>query len=108
MKRYVLTHPQMGIYLGSAMGLGFWSKWDTVGQDCAVTFASPEEINRVVETWDDPTPGREGRAVAVEVARQGERDFEQKVGDHWYATIAECVAAGLEAWDPGPYARGRT
>ena len=35
--RFVLYHPEDGVYLGGFMGLGFWSNLDPVGQPEAVT-----------------------------------------------------------------------
>jgi len=34
----VLYNEEMGIYLGSCMGMGFWTKLDSVGQDAVVVF----------------------------------------------------------------------
>ena len=31
-ERYVLVHPDMGVFVGCALGLAFWSKLDCVGQ----------------------------------------------------------------------------
>lgn len=86
-KRYVLYDPEMGIYLGHCMGLGFWSKLDSVRQDRACTFESVEDMEVWVATWEFTPPNR--RAVPVEVA-----------GEDEYATIEECTAAGLPAWQP--------
>lgn len=52
MQRYVLYHDEMGIYLGSCMGLGFWTKLDPVGQNEAVTFESSEQALKHASTWD--------------------------------------------------------
>lgn len=51
--RFVITHPQMGVYLGNCMGLGFWSKMDTVGQNAAVTFASVTSAEAHISSWDE-------------------------------------------------------
>lgn len=82
--RFVLVHPEMGIYLGNCLGLGFWSKLDPVGQPSACTFADENEMRTHVATWESPVEGWSARAVA------GTKSDE--------ATIAECVAAGLEPW----------
>jgi hypothetical protein len=94
-QRFVLYSEQEGIYLGNAMGLGFWSKLDPVGQDVAVTFATPEEAVGHVRTWDNPERFLKkvrARAVMIE--------------DTAYATIPELVAAGLPAWDPDAVYQG--
>lgn len=82
---YLITHPERGIYLGSAMGMGFWSKCDPVGQPSAVTFPSREEANQYMASWDGGTPpGIELVAVTPD--------------DGQYASIQACVDAGLEGW----------
>lgn len=87
MKRLVIFDDEMGIYLGSCIGLGFWSKLDPVGQTHAVTFESDESIAFVMSHWECGPPNN-WRAVPVDVA----------TGD--YASIAECEAAGLPGWNP--------
>jgi len=84
--RYALVHPEMGIYLGSAMGLGFWSKLDPVGQPAAVTFDSEQQAHDVVKTWDAPVTGYTLHAVEIAYGV--------------YATVDECVRAGLPKWNP--------
>jgi hypothetical protein len=49
--RYVLVHPEMGIYLGECLGFGFWSKLDPVNQPSAVTFVSEADANDYMSTW---------------------------------------------------------
>lgn len=81
---------EAGVYLGNCMGLGFWSKLDPVGQDVAVTFATPEALAAHVATWDSPMQGGVW-PVAVEPS------------GGIYATIDDCFHVGLETWDPnGP------
>ena len=41
MKAIVIFHEEMGVYLGNALGLGFWSMLDPAGQTSAVCF--PDE-----------------------------------------------------------------
>jgi hypothetical protein len=86
MKRFVLVHKEAGVYLGSCMGLGFWSQWDAVGQDHAVAFASQKEAEDYAASWDKPMAGLS--TIAVETT------------DAHYASVNECVAAGLPAWNP--------
>ena len=81
----VITSPEMGIYLGNCMGMGFWSKLDAVDQPSAVTFVSKEDAIDFMKTWDSGIP--EGV------------DFKEVVSDDGqFASIAACVAAGLEPW----------
>jgi hypothetical protein len=89
MKRFVICSERDGVYIGSAMGLGFWSLLDPVGQEAAVTFESVEQAKEVMATWECVAELGELRLVEVEA----------DVHDH-YASVASCVAAGLPAWDP--------
>lgn len=82
---FVLTHPQMGIYLGCCMGLGFWSKLDPGGQPSACAFPSIEEAKQHMFTWDGGVP--EGVTFAEVIA-----------DEPGYVSIAACVAAGLVGW----------
>lgn len=99
--RFVLVHPEMGIYLGSCMGMGFWSKLDPVGQPCAVTFENRVEADDVMQSWDN---GRPDGVVIWPVVPDGHRPdghvsrMPSEVCG--YASVAACVAAGLDAWDP--------
>lgn len=89
-RRFIVVSDEWGVYLGSCMGLGFWSAMDPVGQDAAITFASESEadqfIGRLFKTVDRVPPTR---ILPVDVT-----------GD--YASIEACVAAGASAWDPAP------
>jgi hypothetical protein len=53
MKRILLINRKdgWGIYLGSAMGMGFWTLMDCVGQPSAVTFPSEISARDYVRTW---------------------------------------------------------
>lgn len=85
--RWVLYSPKNGIFLGSCLGLGFWSKLDPVGQDAAPTFPESRTALDVAQGWDDCPKD----IMSVEV---------RTLGEDRYATIAECVAAGLPEWTP--------
>lgn len=85
---FVLVHPELGVYLGNALGLGFWSKLDNAGQNSAVTFPSPEAALEHAGTWDTQQDG----LTTVQVNSDS--------GD--WASIEVCVAAGLEPWNPNP------
>lgn len=91
--RWAMVHPELGIYLGSCMGLGFWSLLDPVGQPVAVTFASPQEGRECAASWDDqPSTDKLRAAIAFRPVAVAAADG--------YATIEECVAAGLPTWNP--------
>jgi hypothetical protein len=86
MMRFVITHPGYGIYLGSCLGLGFWSKMDPAGQDSAVTFPSTAEAQEHADGWESKLEGLS--FVAVEADKDGE----------WASRMA-CFKAGLEPWE---------
>jgi len=81
--RVVITHPEMGIYVGSAIGFGFWSKLDSVGQDSVVTFENEDDARDYVRSWaennDDSAYGYHQVSTVLKE----------------YAEIPELIAAGL-------------
>ena len=83
--RYVLYNDELGIYLGSCLGLGFWSKLDPVGQDSAVTFPSEASCAAHMESWDRSVDG----CILVAVN-----------AEDTYASVEQCVEAGLPGWNP--------
>ncbi len=87
-KQYVLTHEEMGIFLGMALGMGFWSKIDPVGQPSACAFDTKDEALYFAKETH-PRSFQEIKAVEVDTG-----------SDPGYVTIAECVAAGLPEWKP--------
>jgi hypothetical protein len=87
MERYVLFQKDWGVYLGGCMGLGFWTKLDPVGQDCACVFKKEADVHAHIGTWETKPPD-DYKTVKVETKND------------LYATMAECVAAGLPEWDP--------
>lgn len=50
----LITRPDFGIYVGHALGFGFWSLLDTAGQDCAVTFPDEAAARDHISSWDNP------------------------------------------------------
>lgn len=82
--RLLLVHPEMGVYLGSCMGLGFWSKLDPVGQVVAVTFESEKVVREVIDSWDSPI---EKWCTVPVVADVGH-----------YASQTSCIQSGVESW----------
>jgi hypothetical protein len=87
MTRYVLYNKELGVYLGSSMGMGFWSNLDPVGQAHAVSW--PEEmldvVREFIDSWDDPV---DVEMVPVKTSTQD-----------GYVTMTECVEAGLPGWN---------
>lgn len=82
--RYLLVHPEYGIYLGNCLGLGFWSKVDPVGQPAAVTFQTEADAEAHMDDWGTPRP--EGYYLHP-------IDTEQD-----YAIVTQCILAGLDGW----------
>lgn len=87
MTRYLLYSEDYGIYLGSFLGMGFWSSLDSAGQDEAITFESEKFAINFMKTWESQVP--DVKIIPIEI-REG----------NWYATIEQCVAIGLPAWNP--------
>jgi len=82
---FLIVHPEYGVYLGSHMGRGYWSKVASVGQPAAVTFATRQEALDYMAEWSvSPPPGID--LVPVQADGPG------------YATIAACVRAGAPGW----------
>ena len=88
MKRYLLIHPTFGVFLGHALGLGFWSKSDASGQTSACTFPSPEVAHQFASTWHTQVDGLTTLPV----------EADQKEGPHFYASMAACIKAGADGW----------
>ena len=85
-QRYALYTEDKGIFLGMCLGLGFWSKLYPAGQDHAptcLTRESAELMRKDLQLPQDTT-----------------RILMLHTKDSTYATIEECVAAGVERWDP--------
>lgn len=85
--RFILFSKENGIYLGSCMGLGFWSLLDPVGQDSACTFSSEQEALDWVNTWETK-PNIFWSLEAIEVQCEGD-----------YITRDECIRNGFPGWE---------
>lgn len=85
MKKFIITNKDWGVYLGSFLGLGFWSKLDPAGQPCACVFDSENDANQYIKTWES----RPDSAITI---------VKVNVKNEDYATIEECVTAGQERW----------
>lgn len=85
MNKLVIYTEDEGVYLGSCLGLGFWSKLDPVGQQSAVTFENAEEVAIHIQNWPDDQKVKL-RLVEVIPDLDG------------YASIQAIVHAGLPGW----------
>ncbi len=83
MRTYAVVHPQEGVYLGHALGLGFFSLLDSVGQTQAVVFPSRQAARDHVASWDSSNNPDDYRYVALSTASPE------------FATIVELKEAGL-------------
>ena len=86
----LIVHDEWGIYLGSFLGLGFWTRLDAAGSTSAVTFPSLAAARTLIESW---------RPVGID--RHDPDDFnyvEVMVKESGTATMEECVAAGQKSW----------
>lgn len=81
--RTVIVHDMMGIFLGVALGLGFWSLLEPAGQVAAVCFDSEEDARNFVSLWEVKTDPDIFRYVSVE-SENGE-----------WASISELIKGGL-------------
>ncbi|WP_298705608.1 hypothetical protein [Variovorax gossypii] len=82
---FVISHPEMGVFLGLSMGFAFWSKLDPVGQDHAPAFDNEAQAEEFMAKWDN---GRPQGVSLVPVLP----DLDG------YVSVATCVAAGLPGW----------
>ncbi len=80
--KVVIVHPEMGIYLGGFLGLGFFSVLDSAGQHHATTFPTVEASREHVISWDANNDPDAYRYVEMD-------------GDGEWATVEELEAAGL-------------
>lgn len=82
MKRIALTHPEKGVYLGQAMGLGFFSLLDCVGQSSAYVFANEETARRLIGRLDVDCDPNAYRLYPVETREE-------------YADVVTLLHAGI-------------
>jgi hypothetical protein len=91
----IILSASMGVYLGSCMGLGFWSKLDPAGQDEAVTFPAPGIAMAHVAEWES----------LADHPCDLTYPFVSDANSDGYATEAECVDAGAAPWIIVPNAK---
>lgn len=83
MLRWVIFHPEEGIYLGNCMGFGFFSLLDSVGQEQAVVFISNRQAKDHIRAWDTDNNPDNYKFIQLEC----DNDL--------YATIEELKEGGL-------------
>ena len=70
MQRIIVIHDEMGIYIGSCIGLGFWTLLDSVGQHSVVTFSTVEEARNMIANWEEhnnPDEYKYGKVVCKNI-----------------------------------------
>ncbi|MEG0869229.1 MAG: hypothetical protein RSG77_19615 [Hafnia sp.] len=82
----VVTHNKMGVYLGSCVGMDFWSKGNAVGMGAAMAFKSEQEALDHFSTVESPPDALQ--FITVEADLQDGR----------FASMAACECAGIETW----------
>lgn len=83
--KVVICSDELGVYLGSFMGLGFWSKLDPAGQNFAVCFDDKGDAQSHVNSWDE-IPCSDIEFILVETSQEG------------WATMDECNNSGIDKW----------
>jgi hypothetical protein len=94
--RFILCHPEHGVYLGSCMGLGFWSKLDPAGQDCAPTFETQDLAMEYVDSWDLAGMSKEERKTFISSMTCVAVDAD--IDNGTWASMSACIKAGMEPW----------
>jgi len=88
----VIYSERYGIYLGSVLGLGFWSKLDSAGQTSACTFESEQSACEFISSSNPGSFPADLQFIKIIP--------DQKDGT--YASIEACVRAGLPGWSNTP------
>lgn len=85
---FVITHPELGVFIGNCMGFAFWSELDPVDQPSAVAFATEGEATE------------HARKLREDMAEIGfvELPVTQDPNGELYASREACGAAGLPVW----------
>lgn len=84
MKKFVITHAEMGIYLGNYMGLGFWTLMDSADQPMAVVFDNKKDAYEHIRSWDERNNPYNYNLVSIEASGR-------------YASIPALIDAGLKS-----------
>lgn len=79
---FVISHPENGVFVGTALGLAFWTALDCAGQESVCAFRTEEDARDFLN-----------ETLAAEAAG-GARIVETRT-DRPYATAEDLLAAGL-------------
>ncbi|MFK4132376.1 hypothetical protein ACI2KR_08855 [Pseudomonas luteola] len=88
MKKIVITHPTLGIYIGTNIyRYHFWTKRDRLDIDAVVAFDTIEQAQNHAKLNHEAFPEN------IEF-----KSVEADCGDGKFASIAACIKAGLDGW----------
>lgn len=82
-KNVAVAHPEYGIFVGVALGLAFWSKFDAVGQNSVAVFETVDQAKELLSKIEVPMSIKQFRFVEIETDNE------------FYATIKELKEVGL-------------
>jgi len=82
----VIYSPMDGVFLGTWMGMGMWSRYDATRTSKAVVFPDAKAADEHMAMWDG---GRLSHLRTVEVLEDEKGQF---------ASLDACICAGLPAW----------
>lgn len=82
-KRVVIHSAELGVFLGSVLGLGFWSKLDPVNLDVAPTFETEAAAKAFIADGQWPS---DISFIGVDVDADG------------YAPMEACIRGGIAPW----------
>ena len=85
MNRTVIVHEEMGIFVGAAAGMAFWSMLDAGGQWRCASFDGEGDAREFVGEWDPPQDPNHYRYVSVESASE-------------FITVGDLDKAGLASF----------
>lgn len=89
MPQVLIVSRSFGVYLGTCMGMGFWSKLENLEMPEACNFPSADEALRVMQTWDG----------FLSLPDDMTFPFVEDADQDGYSTLAECCAVeGVEPW----------
>lgn len=82
---FILVSEELGVFIGTSMGLAFWSKLDPAGQEYAPVFPDSKTAWDFVHSWDNIGVD-DLRLVSIQTA------------EPHYASALECGRAGAHNW----------
>jgi hypothetical protein len=83
---YVIQHPELGLFYGTAHGHPLWTKTHKLNLDSVLTFPT------IISAYET--------IMAYELGEEGDFEFHLVNTDRppHRASIASCIHAGLEGW----------